>query len=190
MALVLDPVIVWTARLVLAAVLLAAAVAKLRALEEFAGVVHNYRLLPELLARPVAYALPILEVVLAVGLLLEPTRRLAAAATAVLLAVFALAMAINIRRGRSHIDCGCFASALKQRLSWALVARNGVLIGLALLIVAPGPATRPLGALDLLTAAVATASLLVLYAAFSQLVGLEAPDHRLRAAPAPSGGER
>jgi hypothetical protein len=45
-------------------------------------------------------------------------------------------MAINIRRGRRHIDCGCFQSALKQTLSWILVARNGVLallLGLALL---------------------------------------------------------
>jgi len=185
--LMLDPVIVWTARLVLAAVLLGAAVAKLRALEEFAGVVHNYRLLPELLARPVAYALPVLEIVLALGLLLDPTRRPAAVATAALLAVFALAMAINLWRGRAHIDCGCFAAALKQRLSWALVARNAVLIGLALLIVPLAPGSRSLGALDLLTVAVASGSLLLLYIAFGRLAGLEAPDHRLRAAPAPGG---
>jgi uncharacterized membrane protein YphA (DoxX/SURF4 family) len=187
---ILDPVIVWTARLVLAAVLLGAAVAKLRALEEFAGVVHNYRLLPEFLTRPLAYALPVLELVLALGLLLDATRRPAAGATAVVLAVFACAMAINLWRGRVHIDCGCFASALKQRLSWALVARNGVLIGLALLILPQAPAARALGALDLLTVAVASGALLLLYAAFSQLAGLEAPDHRLRAAPAPAGGQR
>ena len=186
----LDPVIVWTARLVLAAVLLAAAVAKLRALEEFAGVVHNYRLLPELLTRPVAYALPYIEIVLALGLLLDPTRRLAAVASAALLAVFAIAMAINLWRGRVHIDCGCFAPALKQRLSWALVARNGVLIGLALLVVPLAPASRSLGALDLLTVGVASGGLLLLYVAFSQLASLGQPDHRLRAAPAPAGVER
>jgi uncharacterized membrane protein YphA (DoxX/SURF4 family) len=187
---ILDPVIVWTARLVLAAVLLGAAVAKLRALEEFAGVVHNYRLLPELLTRPVAYALPHIEIVLALGLLLDPTRRLAAVASAALLAVFAIAMAINLWRGRVHIDCGCFASALKQRLSWALVARNGVLIGLALLVVPLAPASRSLGALDLLTVGVASGGLLLLYVAFSQLASLDQPDHRLRAAPASPGVER
>ena len=190
MELILDPVVVWTARLVLAAVLLGAALAKLRALEEFAGVVHNYRLLPELLARPLAYALPVLELALALGLLLDATRRPAAVATAVLLAVFACAMAINLWRGRVHIDCGCFASALKQRLSWALVARNGVLIALALPVVAQASAVRTLGPLDLLTVAVASGGLLLLYAAFSQLAGLETPDHRLRAAPAPAGGQR
>lgn len=185
-----DPVIVWTARLVLAAVLLGAAIAKLRALEEFAGVVHNYRLLPERLARAVAYILPMLEIVLALGLLLEPTRRIAAVITAMLLAIFALAMTINLWRGRVHIDCGCFATALKQRLSWALVARNGVLIGLAVLIVPQALAPRALGALDLLTVIVASAALLLLYVAFSQLASLDQPDHRLRAAPGPAGGER
>jgi hypothetical protein len=53
-----------------------------------------------------------------------------------LLLLFALAMGINLRRGRRHIDCGCFQNALKQTLSWALVMRNVVLAllaGLALL---------------------------------------------------------
>ena len=47
-----------------------------------------------------------------------------AVAAAALLILFAVAMGINIRRGRRHIDCGCFQSALKQTLSWILVARN------------------------------------------------------------------
>jgi hypothetical protein len=55
---------------------------------------------------------------------------------AALLLLFALAMGINLRRGRRHIDCGCFQSALEQTLSWTLVMRNAVLallMGLALL---------------------------------------------------------
>lgn len=188
MTIVLDPVMVWSARLVLAAVLLAAAVGKLRAPEEFTGVVQNYRLLPDLLVRPVAWSLPVVELLLALGLLVEPTRRPAAVMTALLLAMFALAMAINLWRGRVHIDCGCFAATLKQRLSWALVGRNGVLIGFALLAVAGGGAARSLGALDLVTIAVASTGLILLYVAFSQLASLDRPDHRLRAAPA-GGGE-
>jgi hypothetical protein len=45
-------------------------------------------------------------------------------------------MGINLRRGRRHIDCGCFQSALKQTLSWVLVMRNlvlALLLGVALL---------------------------------------------------------
>jgi hypothetical protein len=56
--------------------------------------------------------------------------------------LFAAAMAINIWRGRRHIDCGCFQSALKQTLSWTLLARNA---GLTLLLVLP--AAVPEGAL-------------------------------------------
>jgi hypothetical protein len=44
-----------------------------------------------------------------------------------LLVLFATAMAINIRRGRAHIDCGCGQAFLKQSLRWSLVARNGAL---------------------------------------------------------------
>jgi hypothetical protein len=46
------------------------------------------------------------------------------------LLLFALAMGVNLRRGRRHIDCGCFQSALRQTLSWTLVARNVVLASL------------------------------------------------------------
>ena len=99
----------------------------------FQGVVANYRLLPDALVAPFALALPAIEA--AVGLSL-PSRFLApwpAVAAAGLLLLFAAAMAVNIRRGRRHIDCGCFQSAHKQTLSWTLVARNLALAGLALL---------------------------------------------------------
>jgi hypothetical protein len=172
MDLAFDPIIVWTGRLLLAVVLATAALGKLRALDEFVGVVHNYRVLPEPLVRPVAYALPPLELVLAIGLLLEPTRSPAAAAAAALLAVFALAMAINIRRGRTEIDCGCFANALRQRIGWGLVVRNFFLIGLALLALPTALPARPLVWLDVVTVVAASASAALLYVAFSRLAGM------------------
>ncbi|MBA2588661.1 MAG: DoxX family membrane protein [Alphaproteobacteria bacterium] len=96
------------------------------------GVIANYRLLPRFAVAPVSALLPVLEMI--VGLLLlsgfaSPAAPLAAIA---LLALFAAAMAINLRRGRAHIDCGCGQSFLKQSLRWSLVARNAVL---ALLLV-------------------------------------------------------
>jgi hypothetical protein len=57
----------------------------------------------------------------------------------VLLLVFAWAMAVNIRRGRSHIDCGCHQSTLAQPLRWSLVGRNLILA--ALLAVSLWPAS-------------------------------------------------
>jgi Methylamine utilisation protein MauE len=169
----LDPAIGWTVVLVLAGVFSAAAVAKLRALEGFVGVVHNYRLLPEPLERPIAYALPVVELAIAVGALVPTSRPPAALAAAILLALFAGAMAINLARGRRDIDCGCFATVLRQRLSWPLVARNLLLAGMALALV-PGLGVRGLGWLDLLTVGCASTALVLLYAAASQLFGTAA----------------
>ena len=175
MALLHDPAAIWAARLALAAVFALAAFTKLRALDEFIGVVHNYRVLPEVLVRPVAYGLPPLEAAAALGLLIAPARAPAASGAAALLVVFGLAMAVNLVRGRVEIDCGCFASALKQRISWSLVARNLVLIGLALLALRAPLAPRPLIWLDLVTVGSAAVGALLLYVAFTQLRSLAPP---------------
>ena len=123
-------------RTLIALVYLTAAIGKMRHWAVFQGVVANYRLLPDVLVAPFAYWLPPFEALLGAALLfgwLSPWAELAAAS---LLLVFAAAMGINLKRGRQHIDCGCFQSVLKQRLSWTLVVRNGVLallLGFALL---------------------------------------------------------
>jgi hypothetical protein len=171
----LDPVAVWTARLVLAAVFAMAAFAKVRSLDEFVGVVHNYRVLPEFLVRPVAYALPPLEAAIALALLLEPTRTAGAVGAAALLVVFALAMAFNLARGRVEIDCGCFAATLKQRISWALVSRNVALITLAALAIPAMPVARVLTWLDAVTIVAASSSAVLLYVAFTQLRSMALP---------------
>ena len=178
----LDPVAVWTARLVLAAVFAMAAFAKLRSLEEFVGVVHNYRVLPEFLVRPIAYGLPPLEAAIALALLLEPTRSVGAIAGAALLALFALAMAVNLARGRVEIDCGCFAAALRQRISWALVGRNVALIALAALAIPSSGVARALTWLDAVTIIAASSTAVLLYVAFTQLRTMALP-----ARPRPGG---
>ena len=175
----LDPMIGWTVALVLAGVFGAAAIAKLRALDAFVGVVHNYRLVPEPLERPLAYALPIVELAIAAGVLLPAGRAPAALAAAVMLVLFAGAMAINLMRGRRDIDCGCFATVLRQRLSWPLVARNLLLAAVALPVV-PGPGMRGLDWLDLVTVGGAATALAFIYAAASRLFGSSPPRHPAR----------
>lgn len=170
----LDPVLAWTARLLLAGIFAGATIAKLRAPTAFVGVVQNYRLLPAALAAPVAYALPVLEGLIAIGLLIEATRPAAALLAALLLAVFAIAIAINILRGRREIDCGCFGAELRQRLGWDLVGRNAVLIVLALAVVPASLPVRALGWLDIVTVAAGALALLVLYAAHVRLAALGA----------------
>jgi hypothetical protein len=124
-------------RALLALVFLTAALGKMRHWTVFHGVVANYRLLPDFLVAPFAYFLPPVELLLGAALLVGRLSPWTEIATAALLSLFALAMGINLLRGRRHIDCGCFQSALKQSLSWHLVVRNGamvLLLGLALLL--------------------------------------------------------
>jgi Methylamine utilisation protein MauE len=123
-------------RTLVALVYLAAAFGKMRHWPVFQGVISNYRLLPDFLVAPVAYVLPPVEALLGATLLLGLAFPWPEVGAAALLLLFAAAMGINLRRGRRHIDCGCFQSALKQTLSWNLVVRNVVmalLLGLAML---------------------------------------------------------
>ncbi len=119
-----------------------AGAAKLRHRELLAGVIANYRLLPAALVGPTALLLPPVELALGTALLLGG-HWLAALGAMALLLIFAAAMAINIRRGRSQIDCGCGRSQLRQPLSWLLVGRNVVLAALLLPRLLPSPAASP-----------------------------------------------
>jgi uncharacterized membrane protein len=168
-----DPALSSLALLLLAVIFGLAALAKLRELEVFRGVVEQYDLLPRALVTPFAYALPVVELGAALGLLAPATRAPAAALLILLLLAFAAAMAINLLRGRSGIDCGCFIGGQKQRISWPLVARNLVLAGFGLTLLGAGTG-RPLAALDWLTIAAAAGSLLLLYQAIGRLFGLAA----------------
>jgi hypothetical protein len=129
-------------RVLVALVFLSAAFGKARHRLAFQGVVVNYRLVPEIAAPAFALLLPPVEAAVAAGLLVAPPPWPELSGS-VLLILFAVAMGINIGRGRRYIDCGCFQSALKQTLSWTLVARNA---GLALLLAVP--AAVPEGALS------------------------------------------
>ena len=148
-----------------------AAVSKLQSRVLLPGVIANYRLLPAGLVEPVALALPFVELGLGLALICGLSGVVPVLAAA-LLWVFAAAMAVNIRRGRGHIDCGCGRSQLRQRLSWGLVGRNLVLS----LLVAPRViASPPPAVLDLVTAAFGGASIYLLYLVFNSLGALAAP---------------
>lgn len=167
-----DPSILLASR-VLGVLLFGTAVAgKLRHRAAFVGVVANYRLVPDALAAPAAGLVIGLEL-LVVAALLSGVGLAAGAGLAVLLLLgFALAMAINLGRGRREIDCGCFQSALRQRLSWALVARNLVLAALLLPLVGGGEV--PVTALGLVDGLGAGLALYLLYLVLDQLVALAA----------------
>jgi uncharacterized membrane protein YphA (DoxX/SURF4 family) len=129
-------------RLLLAGVLLWAGGAKLGDLGASVRAVNAYHLLPYELARVVGSALPFVEVALGLLLLVGLATRVAAAATAGLLAVFVAGIASAWARGL-RIDCGCFggggelAEGVRPSYGWEIVR------DLALLAVAVALAVRP-----------------------------------------------
>lgn len=170
---------------VVALLFLVAGIDKLRHRALLPGVIANYRLLPPALVAPAAAALPVAELAIAalllLGLLLPippPISFGAPLLAAGLLLLFAAAMAINIQRGRRHIDCGCGHAGLRQQLGWGQVLRNVVLaVGLLplMLPMLSGSSAPPLAGADLavtLVAGFAVYLLLLLFTTLNAVAGL------------------
>lgn len=165
-ALILACVLTAT-RAALALLLGIAAIGKLRQRARWHDALAAYRLLPDILLAPVALALPIAELATAAGLVAGVAP--AGIAAALLLLVFAGAMAVNLLRGRRALDCGCNPAARPQPISWALVARNTGLAGLAVLTLVP---VTPLPGVLMLAAAFAGLVAWLLLYAIALLQGL------------------
>jgi hypothetical protein len=101
--------------------------------------------------------------------LLTATRPAGIALAFVVIATVTAGVIVNLVRGRTDIDCGCGGIEGRQRLSWALVARNAVLMLAVLACLHESPA-RAWTWLDYATLAIATVALYVLYACASQLI--------------------
>jgi hypothetical protein len=174
-AVTLDPALALVLRGALALVLGSAALHKLRDLRAFHAVVEAYRLAPPAATGAVAAAVVSGEVV-ACAALLAPGPAGASLAgpllAAALFALYALAIGVNLARGRTHLDCGCGGPAARQPIRPWLVARNAALVAAACLALAP-VAARALVWVDVLTV---FGALVVLAAAWTSL-------HRLAAEP-------
>ncbi len=168
-SLAIDPALQVAPRLGLGLLLLWSALEKWRGFDAFRGAVSEYRLVPRPLLPTVTAGVLMTETALGIGLLAVGTGPLAPLAAAALLGIYTAAIAINLRRGRRDIDCGCAGFAGPQPIGRGLVLRNLVLIGLALLCAAPsGP--RDLIWLDALTVAFATLTLCALYASIERAI--------------------
>jgi len=143
----IDPVIHDLLVCLLALVFLQGGAAKLGARDEFQGVVSSYRLLPQGMVPAFSALLPVAELVAGIGVVLPATRHVGAATAFALLVMFALAMAINLARGRTEIDCGCFKSGFRQTISGWLVGRNLLLAAGAALLWLPASG-RATGSFD------------------------------------------
>jgi uncharacterized membrane protein YphA (DoxX/SURF4 family) len=121
--------LLWLGRAALSAVFVYAALPKLADPSAFATSIANYQLWPEA-SGVAALLVPVAELVIAAGLLVPSLQRGSALLSALLLAVFVLAMAQARARG-IDLRCGCFNAALDAKVSWWTVARSGALCAFA-----------------------------------------------------------
>jgi hypothetical protein len=167
----IDPAIGDLLAVALALIFGASGVLKLRDSAVFAGAVANYRLLPAWAEPPFARALPLAECACAAGLLFAATRTAAAIGLIALLLLFTGAITINLLRGRTDIDCGCFGPALRQPLSGWLLARNAAMMMIIAAAVALPAGVRELQGLDRITIGLGAATLTILYVSANYAIG-------------------
>ena len=169
----LDPLIAKTISTGLGLMFLVAAFHKFSDGAQFRVTLLEYELLPEVLVTPFSRIVPIAELLLGGSWLMGFYQQsLTAICSAALLALYAVAIVINLRRGRVHFDCGCGfggKSDNEQYLSGGLVFRNLVLMALALMTLLP-TGSRELGFGDYATLTAALLACSLLFGAMNQLL--------------------
>jgi len=171
--LLLDPLILKVISTGLGLMFMVAAYHKLSEAVQFRITLLEYQVIPEALVAPVSRVVPIIELLLGGSWLLGYYQNgITATGSALLLGVYALAIGINIQRGRVHFDCGCGFGGKndnEQYLSGGLIIRNIVLIAAALVTLIP-VAPREIGFGDYLTMLAALLAGALLFGAANQLL--------------------
>lgn len=114
-----------------ALVLLVAGLAKVRDRRTFGHQIAAYDIVPAAASVVLGQILPFIEVAAAAALVFVP--RLGGPAAALLFATFALAVGINLARGRSELVCACFGAGGRHRISIWHVAGNTLFAGVVVL---------------------------------------------------------
>ena len=128
---------VLAARLVLAAVFIAAGVGKLLDLPGSRRALRDFGV-GEPLARYGGTALPILELATAVALLIQPVARWGGLAALLLLAAFSVGIVNALAHGQTP-DCNCFGAFHSAPAGRGQLVRNAVLAALAGFVAVAGP---------------------------------------------------
>jgi hypothetical protein len=163
----IDPLITLVISVSLALLYFMAARHKMGSPTEFKAQLGAYKLLPEFAVSPMARLLPIVEMAVFVLILIPATQPFAASMSVLLLSTYAVAMAVNMSRGRTDIDCGC--GGQPQVLSVWLVIRNIVLVVGSCLLLAPA-SDRALVWADTIILVLMTTALAMVYLLVEQLV--------------------
>jgi len=94
-------------QIALGAIFIIAALPKIADPPSFAHMIYNYRLVPSPLINIIALVMPWVELLAGLALILGVWKAAARTVVAIMLAVFIVAISINLSRDNA-IDCGCF----------------------------------------------------------------------------------
>jgi Methylamine utilisation protein MauE len=167
---ILDPAIGLLLVAALALLFASASLHKFRDLRRFEEIFAAYGVLPILARWHLSWAIPLLELGVAGGLLFNDSRPYAAAVGIVLLASYAGAIGINLKRGRRDLACGCGGPDERRPIARWMVWRN-VLLALALASTFSPWTPRPLDFTDGVTVAFGLLTFALLYLCVDQLMG-------------------
>lgn len=124
------------ARLLVAAIFLTAAAAKLRDPAGSRKAVAEFGV-PMILAAPIARMLPLAEIAVAVLVIPTASAWYGAMAGLILMAVFTAAIIVNLLLGRRP-DCHCFGELTNSVIGWPTVGRNTAIGAIAAFVAAQG----------------------------------------------------
>jgi hypothetical protein len=166
----LDPAIALLIVLCTALLFASAALHKFRDLRRFEEIFAAYGLMPAATRLPVARAVPSLEVLVAAGLLLEVSRTAATCVGIALLSAYAVAIAINLSRGRRDLACGCGGPDDRRPIAAWMIWRNILIASVSALVMLPW-SSRPLALTDMITIGCGAAAAVLVYLCLDSLLG-------------------
>lgn len=165
----IDPAVAYLVLGCVALLFAAAAVHKLRDLRRFDEIFSAYGLLPAPRGLGLSRAVPLLEILVAAGLLFGRSRAIAAVVGIGLLLLYGLAIAVNLRRGRRDLACGCGGPDDRRPIAPWMVWRN-LFVAAALGTVLLPATARELELTDMLTIGLGTACCAVVYLCVDRLL--------------------
>lgn len=166
----IDPAIAALIVACVATLFAAAALHKIRDLRRFDEIFAAYAVLPAAARLHLSRLIPLLEACVACALLLNASRAAAAGVGAALLLGYACAIAINLRRGRRDLACGCGGPDERRPIAAWMVWRNIVIAVLLGALMLPWGA-RPLEPTDLVTIGFGSVTCMLVYRCLDRLLG-------------------
>jgi uncharacterized membrane protein YphA (DoxX/SURF4 family) len=126
----LPPTLVWLARIVIGCILIAAALAKIGAAQQFALQIENYDFIPVGYENLIAITLPWVELLAGLTLVFGVWARAGAWLAVALMVAFTGGVIQALARGL-NVECGCFGTADATRIGVRKLTENLVITAIA-----------------------------------------------------------